>query len=313
MFYLKNVFLELTPEGLIREFGENLAGEEQGLCGRLGEWTARLRENGIQVLTEGSGEAVLRITDGAERARAKARIGEPVLGVLRDDLTQDFDGVRYLVSDLAEVEPEYLEKVYRRQAGIPWDVIETERCILRETALRDADAFYRIYDEPSVTDHLEKLPDDPDAFAAWLEDYAKHVYALLEYGVWTICLKRDPAKEDGPLDCLGKRDAEREAESAAEGPVIGRAGLGVREGFETPELGFVIGKPWQGQGLALEVCGAILEYAKVLGIPEVIAFAESENTSSVGLLRRLGFEETGEINLDGKHCLAFRIVFEYNG
>ena len=309
MFYLKNVFLELTQEGLIREFGENFAKEEQSPGEPLGEWAARLREKGIQLLTQGSERATLWITDDAECAKAKVLRGEPVLGVLRDDLEQSFEGVRYLVSDLAEVELDYLEKVYRRQAGIPWDILETKRCILRETSLRDRDALYRIYDEPPVTDHLEKLPGDPDGFAAWLEDYAKHVYALLEYGVWTICLKRNDAMGDAPFEHLGQCDAGNNLEDL----VIGRAGLGVREGCSQPELGFVIGKPWQGQGLALEVCEAILTYARDLRISEVIAFAEPENIASVGLLRRLGFEETGEINLDGKHCLAFRIVFEYNG
>ena len=228
----------------------------------------------------GQGEASLWITDDESFAKECVRCGRPVLGVLTEDNAgQGFDGVSYLVSDLVDVEPQYLEKVYRRQAGIPWDVLETERCQLRETTARDADAFYEIYADPSVTKHVEDLPGDRDAFTAWLQDYAKSVYEFLGYGIWTVCLK--------------------------DGSVIGRAGLNLRGGFDDPELGYLIAKPWQGQGIAYEVCSAILEHAKTMGLTQVLAFAEPENKASIGLLAKLGFERKQEINLDGKDCIEF--------
>lgn len=225
-------------------------------------------------------EASLWITDDERLAKECVARGRPTLGVLTEDNAgQGFDGVSHLVSDLTDVESQYLEKVYRRQAGIPWDVLETERCLLRETTVGDADAFYEIYADPSVTEHVEDLPEDRDAFTAWLRDYAKSVYEFLGYGIWTVCLKQKT------LD-----------ESMA---VIGRAGLTVREGYDAPELGFVIGKPWQGQGLAYEICHAILDYAREQGIPEVIALAEPGNEASLKLLQKLGFQMTDRQKPDG--------------
>ena len=284
MFYLKNVILELGQGEPIRK-----------------KMTEDARE----------GEATLWITDDEARARQHVREGRPVMGLLHDgNADQRFEGIAYLVSDLAEVEPEYFEKVYRRFAGIPWDVLETERCLVRETTADDEDAFYGIYAEPSVTAYLEDLPGDRDAFRAWLSDYAKNVYGYLGYGIWTVCLKGSldvrnaaPAGAEGPKEAAGQEDKKEAA-----GPVvIGRAGLQMREGFDQPELGFVIGKKWQGLGLAREVCSAILEYARELGIPEVIAFAWPENEASAGLLRRLGFQEDGEAVLEGKISRKFSL------
>ena len=333
MFYLKYVLLEMTEEGQgkacniadmepAREVRESIWKRQEPWK----SWISSLKEVGIQVLLmdetkkvspndgmeEGrkdqSEQAVLWITDDAKRAKTYARKGLPVMGVLRENNSgpQSFDGVPFLVSDLTEVEPEYLEKVYRRQAGIPWEIARTKRCVIRETISRDAKAFYEIYKDPAVTEFMEDLPKDADAFEAWLEDYTKHVYSLLEYGIWTICLK-DEKGEKHMSDPLREKANDSKGEHAEDDlVVIGRAGLTVREGYDAPELGFVIGEPWRGQGYAMEVCKAILEYASELELPEVIAFAEDRNIASVGLLRRLGFREIGEAFLEGKTCRMFQ-------
>lgn len=245
-------------------------------------------------------EASLWITDDERLAKECVACNRPVLGVLTEENAgQGFDGVAYLVSDLTDVEPQYLEKVYRRQARIPWDVLGTERCLLRETTAQDADAFYEIYADPSITEHMEDLPKDRDAFTAWLQDYSKSVYEFLGYGIWTVCLKQEISREGELLEktgavCVsGKEKMIDDGVSGSERPtIIGRAGLTVREGYDAPELGFVIGKPWQGQGLAYEICSAILDYAREQAIPEVIAFAEEGNEASLKLLQRLGFHKT---------------------
>ncbi|MCR5459436.1 MAG: GNAT family N-acetyltransferase [Acetatifactor sp.] len=283
MYYLRYVVLRMAQERAHKN--QNGLGILEAGASRENPWNtwiSSLLAEGIQVISAegaGQGEASLWITDDESFAKECVRCGRPVLGVLTEDNAgQGFDGVSYLVSDLVDVEPQYLEKVYRRQAGIPWDVLETERCLLRETTARDADAFYEIYADPTVTKHVEDLPGDRDAFTAWLQDYSKSVYEFLGYGIWTVCLKQETLSE-----------------SMA---VIGRAGLTVREGYDAPELGFVIGKPWQGQGLAYEICCAILDYAREQGIPEVIAFAEPENEASLKLLQKLGFQMTAWKKLD---------------
>ena len=82
------------------------------------------------------------------------------------------------------------------------------------------------------------------------------------------------------------------------GAVIGRAGVSYREGFEEPELGFIIGAPWQRNGYAYEVCEAILAYAAAaLGFTKLQALVETENLPSIRLCRKLGFDYDSRITL----------------
>lgn len=230
--------------------------------------------------------ATLWITDDPERAKEHVRHGTPTLGYLSaGDEGADFGSVRYLATDLTELDADYLDKVYRRHAGIPWDILDTERCHLRETTEADVDAFYDIYAEPSVTAYMEDLFPDREQELAYARDYAKNIYEFFGFGVWTVCLRET-------------------------GEVIGRAGLSYREGFEDPELGFLIGVPWQGKGIATEVCRAVLQFGrKELEFARVIAFAEPENAASNHILKKLGFREREKVLILGRD----HVRWEYCG
>lgn len=328
MFCLKHIILNTAQEGSFPRADEKCAaaGKEEA-SKPLTEWIAELASLGIEVewnqsgrsgideaapgdaWPESAGDArTLWITDDLGAAKEYAAQGKPVLGLLTDENpVPDTIGIPYLAYDLTEIEPKYLEEAYRRQAGIPCDILETERCLVRETTLSDADAFYQIYADPSITAHMEDLPKDRDAFRAWLEGYSRNIYALFEYGIWTVCLKPQKTICADKLAPAPEADATSrmsdEARHAA--TIIGRAGLNLREGFDDPELGFVIAKQWQGQGLAFEVCSAILEHAREIGLPKVIAFSEPENEASVKLLTKLGFTAQGKIPLEDRECIQF--------
>ena len=66
-------------------------------------------------------------------------------------------GTRYAVESLAELDIEYLERVRRRYNHIPWDIGETDRCLIRELSLADLPALYELYDKPGMTDFVEPL------------------------------------------------------------------------------------------------------------------------------------------------------------
>ena len=330
MFCLKHIILNTAQSGSFTradEAGAQAADEED--IKTLEEWTTELEGLGIKVdwnqtvsdaagdvapgasrpkdmtYTEASSAAgTMWITDDLAAAKEYAAKGKPVLGLLSDnDLGPDTIGIPYLAYDLTEIEPKYLEEAYRRQAGSPCDIRETERCLVRETTLSDADAFYQIYADPSITAHMEDLPKDRDAFCAWLEGYSRNVYALFEYGIWTVCLKpRMTIDACNPAQSPDMLAQEAETPGAT---IVGRAGLNLREGFDDPELGFVIAQQWQGQGLAFEVCSAILEHARKIGLTKVIAFSEPENEASVKLLTKLGFTAQGKITLEGRDCIQF--------
>ncbi len=227
-------------------------------------------------------ENTLFVTDCPEIAEHLAKNNLPVLGILiPQNENAPFAGVRYLSEGWDDITPIYLEQVYRRYRGLPWQILETERCILRETTEEDVDAFYRIYAEPSVTAFMENLFPDREEELRYMADYREKVYALYGFGIWSIILKET-------------------------GEVIGRAGLDMRRGFTEPELGFVIGVPWQRQGLAEEVCRAVLRYGEEeLGFTKVQALTEQENTASLALLKRLGFVFDGEYQEMGKEYLRY--------
>ena len=223
-----------------------------------------------------TGEGVLWITDQGLRAQELLRQGCPVLAWLHENnRDQDFSGVRYACENMEELDGDYLEKVYRRYEGIPWDILTTERCLVRETGVEDLDAFYEIYAEPSVTQYTEGLYPERAQEEAYLQDYTENMYYFYNYGVWTICDK-------------------------VTGQVIGRAGFSNREGYEDPELGFVIGVPWQRQGYATEVCGALLKYGKEeLGFERVQMLVMPENRVSLRLAEKLGFHRQDRVIWEG--------------
>lgn len=167
------------------------------------------------------------------------------------------------------------EEAYRRLAGLPWDILETERLKVRESTVPDVEDFYRIYAEPSITYYMEGLYQDPEEEKAYMEAYIKQAYGFYGYGLWTVMRKTDNR-------------------------IIGRAGINVREGYVLPELGFVIERESQRKGYGLEVCRAILEYAKEeLGFERVQALVQEENNASAALLERLGFEYERNVTEQG--------------
>jgi len=190
-----------------------------------------------------------------------------------------FPGAFYAIERLEETDYESLDMAYRRLAGLPWNILETDRLRVRETTEADVDCFYQIYAEPSVAEYMEPLSVDRDEGTACINNYREKVYAFYGYGMWTVLEKES-------------------------GQVVGRAGISWREGCDLPELGFVIGVPWQGRGYAFEVCDAILSYAREeLLMERVQALVRPDNGRSLGLCERLGFTVSGETETEEKTCL----------
>ena len=179
----------------------------------------------------------------------------------------DFGDARYALEDPEETEPEYLERVYRRCHNLPWEILTTERCWLRETVEEDVDSFWSMYRDPEITRYTERLYPTLEAERSYIREYRRLVYSFYEFGVWTVLDRQS-------------------------GAVVGRAGLSVREGYNLPELGYVISREWQGRGLAKEVCQGILNYAReLLGFERIQVLVHEENVVSLHLCRELGFRE----------------------
>ncbi len=187
---------------------------------------------------------------------------------------EKFEGLKYVFEDINDVDEDSFVKAYQRYSGEPWEVIRTDRLLIRETTIDDIDEFYRLYKDPEMTRYMEGLFENPEDEKRYQKDYIEKVYGLMGFGVWTLVRAED-------------------------GVVIGRAGYSIRNGFDNIELGFLIGKEYQRQGYAYEACSAILEYGKkVLCLEQVQALVKKENEVSIRLCKRLGFNEDEVVKVE---------------
>lgn len=225
---------------------------------------------------ECAGDGLLFLTDSSLVLQNLKRMGMYAAAWLHENnREEDLSGAIYAVTEIEELDWESLEKIYLRLAGKPWNVMETERCIIREMTVEDVEAFYRIYAEPSITRYMEDLFPEKEEEIEYTKNYIEKIYGFYGYGLWSIVCKENQE-------------------------VIGRAGLSWREGFDTPELGFVIGVPYQRKGYAYEVCKAIVAYGKEeLGFEKIQALVREGNRASVCLCRKLGFRQEGRVEDKG--------------
>ena len=176
-------------------------------------------------------------------------------------------GTRYAVESLAELDIEYLERVRRRYNHIPWDIGETDRCLIRELSLSDLPALYELYAKPGMTDYVEPLY-DYETELEYQKAYIENMYGFYEYGMWLVF-----SKETGKL--------------------IGRAGL------EHDELGYMIAPELQNLGYATEVCRFIIDYAREnTDFEELYCRIDEKNEASVRLAKKLGFTNSGHVDED---------------
>ncbi len=188
-----------------------------------------------------------------------------------------------LVEGFAEVDVQFLDRIMKRAQGLPWITVVTKRCYLREITLDDLDDLYALYAGEGITDYIEPLYDRPRE-EQYTKDYIRCMYRFYGYGMWLVY--------------------DRES-----GALIGRAGYSHRDLGEeiVLEMGYIIGTPYQRQGYAAEVCEKLIDFARenLSDFGTLHCFAESGNTASLALLRRLGFTPRGTAGIDGKEMLRY--------
>lgn len=171
------------------------------------------------------------------------------------------------MESLAELDIDYLERVRRRYNHIPWDIGETDRCLIRELSLSDLPALYELYDKPGMTDFVEPLY-DYETELEYQKAYIENMYGFYKYGMWLVF-----SRETGKL--------------------IGRAGL------EHDELGYMIAPEFQNQGYATEVCRFVIDYAREnTDFEELYCRIDERNEASVRLAKKLGFTNSGHMDDD---------------
>ena len=95
----------------------------------------------------------------------------------------------YVVLHPEEMAYEDFERIYQRQKGIPWTILTTERCLVREFAMEDLAALEELYAWPGITDYTEPL-EPHEQEAAYQRDYIRYAYGIFGYGFWLVLDKK---------------------------------------------------------------------------------------------------------------------------
>lgn len=181
----------------------------------------------------------------------------------------------FLLQSFEGVDTEYIRRIWQRKQGIPWTILQTGRCLVRELTLSDLNDLFCMYEQPGMTDYIEPLYPRREE-EEYQRAYIRNMYEFYGYGMWVV----------------------RELKT---GRLIGRAGLENREieGARELELGYAIARPFQRQGYAKEVCTAIIRYAfEHLDCERLNCLIDPGNIASLRLAERLGFQNTGKICQD---------------
>lgn len=198
-----------------------------------------------------------------------------------DNPGERFPGAPYIVQEPDLVDADSYVKMYERAAGLPWTILETERCFVREFTAEDLDGIYALYDEEARR-FLEPPSRDRAHELAILRAYIDRVYGLYGFGHWAVFLKEDPETLVGRVgySAITSRQ-EREAQA-------------LNTACPDADFGFLILGDRRGKGIAGEVCRALLRYGfSELGFSCIRADARNDNAASIRLLKKLGFVPVG--------------------
>lgn len=171
----------------------------------------------------------------------------------------------------------YFERIWCRHKGLPVQIAETKRLLIRESIPEDADSFVKLYLDAEVRRFLElpalekemagkTLAEKVATYEDYIAQYAQNQYGFYEYGMWTVLEKES-------------------------GKVVGRMGLELQAndvGEEKLSLGYALLPEYRGRGYALEACLAILDYCKECDYAtEIFVKIDENNRNSRKLFQKL--------------------------
>ena len=148
--------------------------------------------------------------------------------------------------------------------------IKTERLVLRPLTLEDAPAFSKLASDYDIAKMTGSIPHPFPLFSA--EFKIMYLRRQKERGLaYPYAITRNGRELMGVIDLF------RSAPDAA------------------LEIGYWIGKPYWGQGLATEAAKAVIQEARdTLGVKALLAGAFVDNPASLRVLDKLGFQPTGD-------------------
>lgn len=145
--------------------------------------------------------------------------------------------------------------------------LETQRLTLRYLTIDDAELMLAIWNDP--------------AFVRYVGDRGVRTIESAQEAMRQGVLKLYEEHDYGPFR-IAVRDT---------GEAIGICGLFHREGLDDPDIGYATLPEYCGRGYAYEAaCAVIDDSAARLAIERLIAIISPQNSASIGLIGKLGFE-----------------------
>ena len=171
-----------------------------------------------------------------------------------------------------------------RPASHEGHILQTDRLILRELTLDDAEFILGLLNEPSFLQHIG------------------------DKGVRTLAGARNYL-ETGPLDSYREHGFGLYlVEGKSPKVPMGICGLVKRDILDDADIGFAFVPEFWSQGYAFESAAAVLTYAReTLGHERVLAVVSPDNQASIRLLEKLdlSFERMIQMSDDENEILLF--------
>lgn len=162
--------------------------------------------------------------------------------------------------------------------------VSTARLSLRQFTPDDTDDLFQILSVPGVLQYFPQ-PDPPERqrVERLISGQIKH-WGDHGYGWWAV-------------------------ERSADGKLLGWSGLQYLPETDEVEIGFLLGKPYWGNGLATECGQAGLEFGfDTLGLEEIVGIVHPDNLSSQRVLEKIGLKFVDRAEYFGMDCFRYKIV-----
>lgn len=266
--YPKQIWVSQIPEREVFLLRENLAETKQTT------FVLMKKEEAFHQLTGKRSRELIFVSSDQSLLDLARDVDVPAIAYQKPE-TDTFLHADMVVEGFEEVDMIFLQRVYERHFNIPWTILETKRCIVRELELSDMDDLFSMYAEPGMTDYMEGLYEYEEELE-YQKAYIENMYRFYGYGMWLVFEKKT-------------------------GTLIGRAGVEHREELNGEmELGYAIRTSFQHQGYAYEVCQAIVQYAREeLQAHLLHCLIEKGNIISEKLAVKLGFSYHGDREIGG--------------
>ncbi len=145
---------------------------------------------------------------------------------------------------------------------------ETERLILREITLDDAEDFHRIYNDPLNMEFMGEATGSVEMERFYIQRHIDNYYEKYGFGLWATIFKENNR-------------------------LIGRCGLLYQEveGKKELEIAYLIEHNYWKRGLATEAARAVLQLAfDKYKFARVVAFINPKNIASIRVAEKIGMK-----------------------